>query len=59
MLKHYKVKPHKTGECPFEQSKKQREYYRKGKTAVDSKMFPEFALAAQLSSSSSSDGTLE
>ena len=59
MLKHYKVKPHKTGDCPFEQSKKQREYYRKGKTAVDMKLFPEFAQAAQLSSSSSTDGSQE
>ena len=37
---------------------KQHEYYRKGKIAVDSKMFPEFAKkAAEVSSSSSSEGT--
>ena len=60
LLKHYKEKPHKTGDCPFQQSAKQREYYKKGKTAVDLKQFPEFGNAAEdLNKTSSSEGSNE
>lgn len=47
LLKKYGKKPHKTNECPFEQSRKQREYYQKDKIIVDKSSFPEFAHGSQ------------
>ena len=47
LLSKYGKKPHKTGDCPFEQSKKQRDYYHKDKIVVDKTSFPEFAHASK------------
>ena len=58
LLKQYKASEHKTRDCPFIQSKAQRQYYQKGKIAPDLNRFKEFADGARDSGTSAdeSDG---
>ena len=58
LLKQYKASEHKTRDCPFIQSKAQRQYYQKGKIAPDLNRFKEFADGAHDSGTSAdeSDG---
>ena len=56
LLKKYSRTAHKTSECPFEQSAKQRKYYQKDKIVVDKSSFLEFANKAKEKDEDDSSG---
>ena len=43
LLKHHNRQPHWTKDCPFENSRKTKEYFAKNKILVDGEKFPSFA----------------